>query len=176
MRWVVQRGDITKEDAQSVVDLIDQADPHGEAIVKRRTAAPLCQDFSRITDGPGHQGERGGLFLTTKAASEFQLDGLSLMGSRRDDCPCLRQLLRPRTTTNALRPSQPEARRKEAMMQDDTGRLLIPPPKVKEQLHDMSADYTAMDGLDDRTRPLGYSLWLWPLSTPKQRPAPTPHL
>ena len=35
--------------------------------------------------------------------------------------------------------------------QDDTGRLLIPPLKVKEQLHDIPADYTAVDGLDDRT-------------------------
>ena len=44
------------------------------------------------------------------------------------------------------------AHRKEAMTQDDTGRLLIPPPKIKEQLHDIPADYTAVDGPDDRTR------------------------
>ena len=30
---------------------------------------------------------------------------------------------------------------------DDTGRLLIPPLKVKEQLHDIPTDYTAVDGL-----------------------------
>ena len=61
---VVQRGDISKEDAQSVVDLIGKADPNAEAVIVW-TAAPPCQDFSRITDGPGHQGERGSLFLTT---------------------------------------------------------------------------------------------------------------
>ena len=42
--------------------------------------------------------------------------------------------------------------KRDAMMQDDTGRLAIPPPKVKEQLHDMPANYTAVDGMDDRTR------------------------
>ena len=31
--WVLQRGDIAKEDAQSVVDLIGKADPRSEAIV-----------------------------------------------------------------------------------------------------------------------------------------------
>ena len=53
--WVLQKGDITNKDAQSVVDLIGKADSCSEAIVVW-TAAPPCQDFSRITDGPGHKG------------------------------------------------------------------------------------------------------------------------
>ena len=36
-------------------------------------------------------------------------------------------------------------------MQDGTGRLIIPPAKVKEQLHEMPADYTAVDGMDDHS-------------------------
>ena len=50
--------------------------------------------------------------------------------------------------------------RKEAMMQDDTGRLLIPFCKVKEQLHDIPVDCSPS------------SFWLH--STPELRPTPTP--
>ena len=54
--WVVQRG----EDAQSVVDLI-----LARRILTAKPSSKPCQDFSHITDGPGNEGERGGLFLTT---------------------------------------------------------------------------------------------------------------
>ena len=49
--------------------------------------------------------------------------------------------------------SLPVHHKKDAMMHDDdTGHLLIPPPKVKEQLHEIPADYMAVGRLDDRTR------------------------
>ena len=56
--WVVQRGDITKEDAQSVKDLIHNTDPDGNAMIVW-AAAPPCQDFSRITEGLDHQERKG---------------------------------------------------------------------------------------------------------------------
>ena len=54
--WVQCRCGITKDDAE--------ADPDAHATVIW-VAAPPCQDFSFVTEGKGHDGERGGLFLHT---------------------------------------------------------------------------------------------------------------
>ena len=42
--------------------------------------------------------------------------------------------------------------RKEAMLTDGQGRLQIPTPDIKEQLHHIPKGYTAVEGVDDRTR------------------------
>lgn len=42
--------------------------------------------------------------------------------------------------------------RREAMLTDEHGKLRIPTPEIKEQLHNIPKAYTAVDGLDDRTR------------------------
>ena len=42
--------------------------------------------------------------------------------------------------------------RKEAMLTDGQGRLQIPTPDIKEQLHHIPKGYTAVEGIDDRTR------------------------
>ena len=61
-------------------DLIETADPQAQATVIW-SAAPPCQDFSRLrAAGPGHEGERGGLFLWTV---EFQKALFKQLGTRR---------------------------------------------------------------------------------------------
>ena len=61
--WLKQRGDLTKDSADDVASTIEDVDPDGEAIIVV-TMAPPCQDFSLIrSDGPGHRGKNGGLFL-----------------------------------------------------------------------------------------------------------------
>ncbi|CAE7866773.1 unnamed protein product, partial [Symbiodinium necroappetens] len=59
--WVEHRGDFTRDSPQDVADLVLDSDPHAEAMVVW-CAAPPCQDFSRIAQGAGHQGDRGRLF------------------------------------------------------------------------------------------------------------------
>ncbi|CAE7884155.1 POLA2, partial [Symbiodinium sp. KB8] len=46
---------------EDVADLVLDSDPNAEAMVVW-CAAPPCQDFSRIAQGAGHQGDRGRLF------------------------------------------------------------------------------------------------------------------
>ena len=55
------RGDFTRDSPRDVADLVLDADPNAEAMVVW-CAAPPCQDFSRIAQGAGHQGDRGRLF------------------------------------------------------------------------------------------------------------------
>ena len=55
------RGDFTRDSPQDVADLVLDSDPNAEAMVVW-CAAPPCQDFSRIAQGAGHQGDRGRLF------------------------------------------------------------------------------------------------------------------
>ena len=59
--WVEHRGDFTRDSPRDVADLVLDADPNAEAMVVW-CAAPPCQDFSRIAQGAGHQGDRGRLF------------------------------------------------------------------------------------------------------------------
>ncbi|OLQ00255.1 hypothetical protein AK812_SmicGene17093 [Symbiodinium microadriaticum] len=59
--WVEHRGDFTRDSPQDVADLVLDSDPNAEAMVVW-CAAPPCQDFSRIAQGAGHQGDRGRLF------------------------------------------------------------------------------------------------------------------
>ena len=59
--WVEHRGDFTRDSPRDVADLVLHADPNAEAMVVW-CAAPPCQDFSRIVQGAGHQGDRGRLF------------------------------------------------------------------------------------------------------------------
>ncbi|CAE7887796.1 unnamed protein product, partial [Symbiodinium sp. KB8] len=59
--WVEHRGDFTRDSPSDVADLVLDADPNAEAMVVW-CAAPPCQDFSRIAQGAGHQGNRGRLF------------------------------------------------------------------------------------------------------------------
>ena len=74
----------------------------------------------------------------------------------------------PRTPT----PDAPWHDKRDAMMQD-TGRLVIPAFKVKQQLHEMPADYTAVDGMDDRTRHrLIRNGWHWGVASRAQDDAP----
>ena len=62
--WLRQRGDLTKDSADDIAGIIEEIDPDGKAIIVV-TMAPPCQDFSLIrSDGPGHRGKNGGLFLT----------------------------------------------------------------------------------------------------------------
>ena len=58
-----QRDDFSKDDIQSVMDLIDQIDPSGEAEIIF-TAGPPCPDFSTIRgkNAPGRSGNTGQLF------------------------------------------------------------------------------------------------------------------
>ena len=60
--WLRHRGDLKKADLIVV------------------TAAPPCQDFSRIGQSPGHAGQRGALFLAT---AEFYWKTRSLLPDRR---------------------------------------------------------------------------------------------
>ena len=57
---------ITDDDPSKVAAVVEKVDPWGRCVVIF-TAAPPCQDFSRVTvtDGPGRDGARGGLFLRT---------------------------------------------------------------------------------------------------------------
>ena len=59
--WVEHRGDFARDSPRDVADLVLDADPNAEAMVVW-CAAPPCQDFSRIAQGAGHQGDRGRLF------------------------------------------------------------------------------------------------------------------
>ena len=59
--WVEHRRDFTRDSPQDVADLVLDSDPNAEAMVVW-CAAPPCQDFSRIAQGAGHQGDRGRLF------------------------------------------------------------------------------------------------------------------
>ena len=51
--WMKNRGDLTADSAQAVAAAIEKADPQARAIVIV-TAAPPCQDFSRIGSAAGH--------------------------------------------------------------------------------------------------------------------------
>ncbi|CAE7203543.1 unnamed protein product, partial [Symbiodinium necroappetens] len=196
----------------SVADVIEKVDPWGRCLVLF-SAAPPCQDFSRVTDGPGHNGARGGLFLQTV---EFMSEVRRLVAPRRfgfifenvematADAKQITEALGSApvwvTSAGSGGHASGEARRpvealdlgdltfndsvlsgrrgkipsdaqhrwsadrrqfapwhyvKEAMVVSSDGKLQIPPPRLKEQLHHMPADYTwgADDApLDDRTR------------------------
>ncbi len=57
------RGDVLKEDPQTIIDLIDRYDPHQTCVVIFM-AAPPCPDFSVVNDSAkGIQGEDGSKFL-----------------------------------------------------------------------------------------------------------------
>ena len=58
---------------------VKKAGPEGKALIVV-TAAPPCQDFSRIGQSPGHAGQRGALFLAT---AEFYWKTRSLLPDRR---------------------------------------------------------------------------------------------
>ena len=80
MPWLQQRGDLFADKVDDILHLISEADPQAQATVIW-TAAPPCQDFSRMRSaGPGHDGERGGLFLRTV---EFQKALFDRLGPRR---------------------------------------------------------------------------------------------
>ena len=72
------RGDLTSDDPAAVAAAV-KADPEGKALIVV-TAAPPCQDFSRIGQSPGHAGQRGALFLAT---AEFYWKTRSLLPDRR---------------------------------------------------------------------------------------------
>ena len=61
MPWLQHRGDITRDSAGDVARVVRRADPEAKAIVLW-AASPPCQDFSRVAEGRGHDGDRGGLF------------------------------------------------------------------------------------------------------------------
>ncbi|CAE7477634.1 PUB3, partial [Symbiodinium sp. CCMP2456] len=61
MPWVEHRGDLIRDSPGDVADLVMDADPDALALIVW-CAAPPCQDFSRIGQGEGHQGDRGRLF------------------------------------------------------------------------------------------------------------------
>ena len=66
------RGDITEDDPTKVATEIKSIDPDGQCMVIF-IAAPPCQDFLRIGDRAGHQGERGYLFnFTAKFIAELR--------------------------------------------------------------------------------------------------------
>ena len=73
------RGDITEDDPTKVATELKSMDPDGQCIVLF-IAAPPCQDFSRIGDRAGHQGERGYLFNST---AEFIAELRGLAAPRR---------------------------------------------------------------------------------------------
>ena len=80
MPWLLQRGDLLADGVEKVLRLVTQADPEEQATVLW-TAAPPCQDFRRVrSPGPGHDGERGSLFLMTV---QFQQDLFAQPGARR---------------------------------------------------------------------------------------------
>ena len=60
--WLRHRGDLATDSAQAVAAEISKVDPGGRCMVIL-TAAPPCQDFSRIGAQAGHAGARGSLFL-----------------------------------------------------------------------------------------------------------------
>ena len=62
--WLGHRGDLTSDDPAAVAAAVKKADPEGKALIVV-TAAPPCQDFSRISQSPGHAGQGGALFLAT---------------------------------------------------------------------------------------------------------------
>ena len=69
---VSHRGDITEDDTTKVATEIKSIDPDGQCMVIF-IAAPPCQDFLRIGDRAGHQGERGYLFnFTAKFIAELR--------------------------------------------------------------------------------------------------------
>ena len=65
--WVEHRGDFTRDSPRDVADLVLDADPNAEAMVVW-CAAPPCQDFSRIAQGAGHQGDRVAFMDELRAA------------------------------------------------------------------------------------------------------------
>ena len=73
------RGDLNDDDPAKVAAVIEKVDPWTRCLVLF-SAAPPCQDFSRVTDGPGHGGARGGLFLQTV---EFMSEVRRLVAPRR---------------------------------------------------------------------------------------------
>ena len=77
--WLRHRGDLTSDDPAAVAAAVKKADPEGKALIVV-TAAPPCQDFSRIGQSPGHAGQRGALFLAT---AEFYWKTRSLLPDRR---------------------------------------------------------------------------------------------
>ena len=266
MPWLLQRGDLFAEKLDDLVQLIDEKDPRKEAIVIW-TAAPPCQDFSRVRpDGPGHSGERGGLFLKTvdfhrrlehrlagrpfgfiyenvqmtkdaaatvstklgvdpvlvcagdfgwitrprlwwssidwtkveeptkpfkwtvhektwrrlrldqprRDAASFDLEGLKFddgVASGRLRMPCSTTPApdehgrpAPRSTEGKVaeevqrrwlagnRQYAPWHYRQEAMLVDKDGKLQLPTAAIKEQLHEIPRNYTAVDGIPDKTR------------------------
>ena len=74
--WLRHRGDLTSDDPAAVAAAVKKADPEGKALIVV-TAAPPCQDFSRIGQSPG---QRGALFLAT---AEFYWKTRSLLPDRR---------------------------------------------------------------------------------------------
>ena len=76
--WMKNRGDLTADSAQAVAAAIEKAESQAKAIVVV-TAAPPCQDFSRIGPAAGHTGDRGGLFLKSV---DFVHDVAGLIGDR----------------------------------------------------------------------------------------------
>ena len=64
--WLRHRGDLTSDDPAAVAAAVKKADPEGKALIVV-TAAPPCQDFSRIGQSPGHAGQRGALFRKTRS-------------------------------------------------------------------------------------------------------------
>ena len=76
---VSHRGDITEDDPTKVATEIKSIHPDGQCMVIF-IAAPPCQDFLRIGDRAGHQGERGYLFNFT---AEFIAELRGLAAPRR---------------------------------------------------------------------------------------------
>ena len=62
-RIITNRGDVTAETGASLAAEIRRIDPRGKLRIMIAAGAP-CLDYSRITDGPGRQGDQGQLFGT----------------------------------------------------------------------------------------------------------------
>ena len=144
--WVVQRGDITKQDAQQVTDLVDKAEVDGQAIIIW-TAAPPCQDFSMIVDGPGHKETRP----HQRHTPNYQACAYGNHTGNGRKCTPGTQVFPPDAHARWLTDSRqfaPWHYNREPMMHDDTGRLVIPPPNI-----DQGATPRAARGLHRRGRP-----------------------
>ncbi|CAE7897502.1 unnamed protein product, partial [Symbiodinium necroappetens] len=186
MPWIEHRGDLSRDSPKNVADLVLEADPNAEAMVLW-CAAPPCQDFSRIAQGAGHQGEHGRLFEDSVAfmdelrsalrqhrfaflyenvemdaeAAKVSSDALGVSPvfvCPSDACAWQPPGRRRRTVGGRGRQFAPWHNTVEAMLQDSRGVLHIPPPDVKEQLHHIPAGYTATAGADTKTRHHG---WHW---------------
>ena len=60
---ITNRGDITAETGASLAEAVMQIDPSGKLRIMIAGGAP-CPDYSRITEGPGREGNQGQLFGT----------------------------------------------------------------------------------------------------------------